>query len=95
MELLAMARRAGAAQPKTACNCILWASGKASLPKVRRGARRSATADNHRLILNVCFNYGGRWDIAQTQLAGREGYAHHRSKPARRHGHVPCARSLI
>jgi undecaprenyl diphosphate synthase len=23
------------------------------------------TADNTRLILNVCFNYGGRWDIAQ------------------------------
>jgi undecaprenyl diphosphate synthase len=23
------------------------------------------TAGNHRLILNVCFNYGGRWDIAQ------------------------------
>jgi undecaprenyl diphosphate synthase len=25
----------------------------------------AATADNNRLILNVCFNYGGRWDIAQ------------------------------
>jgi undecaprenyl diphosphate synthase len=24
-----------------------------------------ATADNQRLILNVCFNYVGRWDIAQ------------------------------
>jgi len=24
-----------------------------------------ATADNCRLVLNVCFNYGGRWDIAQ------------------------------
>ena len=23
------------------------------------------TAHNNRLILNVCFNYGGRWDIAQ------------------------------
>lgn len=23
------------------------------------------TADNHKLVLNVCFNYGGRWDIAQ------------------------------
>ncbi|QCB45210.1 polyprenyl diphosphate synthase [Hydrogenophaga sp. PAMC20947] len=23
------------------------------------------TADNERLVLNVCFNYGGRWDIAQ------------------------------
>ncbi len=25
----------------------------------------AATAGNERLILNVCFNYGGRWDIAQ------------------------------
>ncbi len=24
-----------------------------------------ATAHNERLILNVCFNYGGRWDVAQ------------------------------
>lgn len=23
------------------------------------------TADNARMLLNVCFNYGGRWDIAQ------------------------------
>ena len=34
------------------------------------------TSGNQRLILNVCFNYGGRWDIAQAarQLAadGRE-----------------------
>ena len=30
------------------------------------------TADNQRLIFNVCFNYGGRWDIAQAaqKLAG-------------------------
>lgn len=25
----------------------------------------SLTAANNRLILNICFNYGGRWDIAQ------------------------------
>lgn len=33
----------------------------------------SATAHNSRLILNVCFNYGGRWDIAHAaqQLAQR------------------------
>lgn len=31
------------------------------------------TAHNQRLILNVCFNYGGRWDIAQAaaRLAAR------------------------
>jgi undecaprenyl diphosphate synthase len=24
-----------------------------------------ATADNRKLVLNVCFNYGGRWDVVQ------------------------------
>lgn len=35
--------------------------------KVRGGLDQAelATAANNRLILNVCFNYGGRWDIAQ------------------------------
>lgn len=28
-------------------------------------AAEASTAHNHRLVLNVCFNYGGRWDIAQ------------------------------
>ncbi len=28
-------------------------------------AAESVTAANTRLVLNVCFNYGGRWDIAQ------------------------------
>ncbi|MEH3086761.1 MAG: polyprenyl diphosphate synthase [Xylophilus ampelinus] len=28
-----------------------------------------ATAGNSRLVLNVCFNYGGRWDIAQAAQA--------------------------
>ena len=33
----------------------------------------AATAQNSRLVLNVCFNYGGRWDIARAaaQLAAR------------------------
>ena len=33
----------------------------------------AATADNRGMVLNVCFNYGGRWDIAQAaaQLAVR------------------------
>lgn len=26
---------------------------------------QALTADNTRLVLNVCFNYGGRWDIVQ------------------------------
>ena len=35
--------------------------------RVSRGLAEAeaATAGNSRLILNVCFNYGGRWDIAQ------------------------------
>ena len=35
--------------------------------RVVRGLNEAehVTAENSRLILNVCFNYGGRWDIAQ------------------------------
>lgn len=35
--------------------------------KVQASLRQaeSVTADNQRLVFNVCFNYGGRWDIAQ------------------------------
>lgn len=35
--------------------------------RVVRGlqAAETTTAQNQRLVLNVCFNYGGRWDIAQ------------------------------
>jgi undecaprenyl diphosphate synthase len=35
--------------------------------KVRLGLDQAeaATAGNSRMVLNVCFNYGGRWDIAQ------------------------------
>lgn len=34
----------------------------------------AATAHNTRLVFNVCFNYGGRWDIARAaaQLAARD-----------------------
>lgn len=39
--------------------------------KVREGLARAEalTAGNHRLVLNVCFNYGGRWDITQAAAA--------------------------
>ena len=35
--------------------------------KVRNGLveAEKATAGNSKLVLNICFNYGGRWDIAQ------------------------------
>ena len=43
--------------------------------KVATGLARAeaATAQNSRLVLNVCFNYGGRWDVAQAaaKLAAR------------------------
>lgn len=43
--------------------------------KVRTGLAKaeSDTSTNSRLIFNVCFNYGGRWDIAQAaqKLASR------------------------
>jgi undecaprenyl diphosphate synthase len=29
------------------------------------GQAEALTSDNHKLVFNVCFNYGGRWDIAQ------------------------------
>ena len=40
-------------------------------PKVQNGLAQAeaATAHNTRLVLNVCFNYGGRWDIAQAAAA--------------------------
>jgi undecaprenyl diphosphate synthase len=39
--------------------------------KVRAGLEQAeaATAANSRLVFNVCFNYGGRWDIAQAAAA--------------------------
>ncbi|MBC5783319.1 di-trans,poly-cis-decaprenylcistransferase [Ramlibacter sp. USB13] len=43
--------------------------------KVRNGLAlaEASTAGNERLVLNICFNYGGRWDIAQAaaKLAAR------------------------
>ncbi|HYP69502.1 MAG TPA: polyprenyl diphosphate synthase, partial [Variovorax sp.] len=43
--------------------------------KIAQGIKQAeaATAHNSRLVLNVCFNYGGRWDIAHAaqQLASR------------------------
>lgn len=49
---------------------------RASLsPRMQQSLQQAeqATATNARLLLNVCFNYGGRWDIAQAaaQVAAR------------------------
>jgi undecaprenyl diphosphate synthase len=68
MELLALSL-AGEVQRLKANGVRLYFIGdreRFSL-KVQTGLRNgeSATAGNHRLVLNVCFNYGGRWDMAQ------------------------------
>ena len=51
---------------------ICFASARAGLSeKVRAGLAQAEalTAANQSLVLNVCFNYGGRWDIAQAAAA--------------------------
>ena len=48
--------------------CLRFLGERAGLSAaVRTGLVRAeaATAGNSRLFLNVCFNYGGRWDIVQ------------------------------
>jgi undecaprenyl diphosphate synthase len=48
--------------------CLRFLGERAGLSAaVRSGLVRAeaATAGNSRLFLNVCFNYGGRWDIVQ------------------------------
>ncbi|RMW95468.1 di-trans,poly-cis-decaprenylcistransferase [Allofranklinella schreckenbergeri] len=46
--------------------------------KVRQGLEQAEreTAGNDGLILNVCFNYGGRWDIAQAAERARQQSPH-------------------
>ena len=47
---------------------IYFIGDRASLSaKVQAGfvQAETSTAHNSRIVLNVCFNYGGRWDIAQ------------------------------
>ena len=48
-------------------------AGLSSKVQVGLAEAEAATAHNTRLLLNVCFNYGGRWDVAQAaaQLTAR------------------------
>ena len=58
----------------------------------------SSTAANRRLIFNVCFNYGGRWDIAQAaqKLADRgEAITEQSMDQAMALAHVPDPDLLI
>ena len=79
MDLLAMAL--GREVPKLHDNGVqLHFPGDRSVlsPRVQQSLAdaQALTADNRSLVFNVCFNYGGRWDIVQAarQLAaqGRE-----------------------
>lgn len=66
MDLLAMALGREVPQLKQDGVCLYFAGDKSGLSeRVREGlmAAEEATRSNTRLFLNVCFNYGGRWDI--------------------------------
>jgi undecaprenyl diphosphate synthase len=95
MELLAMAlsREVPQLMRTTGSASISSATGGLS-DKVRARPRagRSLQRRNTRLMLNVCFNYGGRWDIAQAaaKLAGARR-SHYRGQSGRGHGPGPCA----
>jgi undecaprenyl diphosphate synthase len=68
MELLATALAKEVPQLKKDGVQVHFVGERAGLSdKVRAGLvlAEEATASNARLTLNICFNYGGRWDIAQ------------------------------
>lgn len=76
MELLAVALSREVPQLKAEGVRIHFVGDRSALSdKVRAGLAQAeaATSSNTRLTLNVCFNYGGRWDIAQAaaRLAAR------------------------
>ena len=72
MELLAVALAREVPQLKTEGVRIHFVGDRAGLSdKVRAGLAQAeaATGRQHRLVFNICFNYGGRWDIAQAAAA--------------------------
>jgi undecaprenyl diphosphate synthase len=72
MELLAMALAREVPQLKKDGVQVRFVGERAGLSqRVRDGlaAAEAATAGNDRMVLNVCFNYGGRWDIVQAAAA--------------------------
>ncbi len=76
MELLAMALTREVPQLQSEGVRIHFVGDRSRLSdKVRHGLSQAeaTTAGNTRLVFNICFNYGGRWDIAQAaaQLAAR------------------------
>jgi len=76
MELLAMALGREVPQLQAEGVRIHFVGDRTRLSeKVRNGLAQAEamTATNTRLVFNICFNYGGRWDIAQAaaKLAAR------------------------
>ena len=72
MELMAMALAREVPQLAKEGVRLHFVGERAGLSdKVRAGLAQSedTTAHNTALVLNVCFNYGGRWDIAQAAAA--------------------------
>ena len=68
MELLVLALSREVPQLHAEGVRIIFVGNRAALSeKVRAGLQQAeaATASNQRLVFNICFNYGGRWDIAQ------------------------------
>ena len=68
MELLVMALSREVPQLVADGVCLRFPGDRAALSNaVRSGLEHAelATSANRRLVLNVCFNYGGRWDIVQ------------------------------
>ena len=72
MELLLLALSREVPQLARDGVCLRFIGERSGLSAaVRAGLDKAedATAGNTRLVLNVCFNYGGRWDIAQAASA--------------------------
>lgn len=101
MELLAMALSREVPQLHSEGVRIIFVGDRSALSeKVRAGLAQAeaATAGNTRLVFNVCFNYGGRWDIAQAAagLAARgEAITEHSMDRAMALAHVPDPDLLI
>ena len=101
MELLAMALGREVPQLKHDGVRIHIVGDRSTLSeKMRLGLTQAeaTTAQNTRLILNVCFNYGGRWDIAQAaaKLAAHgEAITEARLDRAMALAHVPDPDLLI
>jgi len=101
MELLVMALAREVPQLHSEGVRIIFVGNRGALSeKVRAGLAQAeaATAGNTRLVFNVCFNYGGRWDIAQAaaKLAERgEAIAEHNLDRAMALAHVPDPDLLI